>query len=322
MHLLIVTQKVDLTDPILGFFHRWIEEFAMQCETVTVVGQKVGQHDLPGNVRVVSLGKENGASYLQQIRRFRSFIKQENYDAVLVHMTPIWVVLGMFAFKKPVYLWYEARGARWPLHIALRMVRKVFSASKAGMPIATSKSMVTGHGIDTDLFQMGEGKRTIPLITVGRITQSKNLPAIMDAAQSLHLPLKIIGAPLTDNDHLLMKTLKITGDSLSQAHLIPVLQSASIFLHASTTSLDKAVLEAMACGCIVVSSAEAFKNVLPKECVCTNETMAETVQKILSLPEEKREALRKELREIVVKNHSLPRLIDLLVNEMNDLPHP
>lgn len=317
MRLLIMTQKVDSSDPILGFFHRWIEEFAKKCETITVIGQKIGPHDLPANVRVVSLGKEDGATYLQQIRRFRKFIGQEQYDAALVHMTPIWVVLGAFAWTKPVCLWYEARGARWPLQIALRMVRKVFSASAAGMPIATTKSVITGHGIDTDLFAFGSAKRTIPLITVGRITQSKNLPAIMDSAQALHLPLKIVGAPLTDDDHLLMKTQKITGESLSQAHLIPVLQNASIFLHASTTSLDKAVLEAMACGCIVVSSAAAFKKVLPPECVCTNETMAQTVMQILALPETKQEALRKELREIVVKHHSLPRLIDLLVSEMS-----
>lgn len=316
MHLLIVTQKVDHTDPILGFFHRWIEEFAKDCETVTVIGQKVGTHELPPNVRVVSLGKEDGATYFQQIRRFRKFIGQEQYDAALVHMTPIWVVLGMFLWKKPVYLWYEARGARWPLHIALRMVRKVFSASKAGMPIATSKSVITGHGIDTDLFSFGSEKRTIPLITIGRITQSKNLPVIINAADALHQPLKIVGSPLTDSDHQLMKTLNITGDALTQNRVIPALQDASIFLHASTTSLDKAVLEAMACGCIVVSSAEAFKNVLPKECVCTNETMADTVKKILTMPAEKQEALRKVLREIIVKQHSLPRLIDLLVSEM------
>lgn len=312
-----MTQKVDRTDPILGFFHRWIEEFAERCEMVTVIGQKVGPHDLPPNVRIVSLGKENGATYLQQIHRFRTFIQQEQYDAVLVHMTPIWVVLGMFAFQKPVYLWYEARGARWPLHIALQMVRKVFSASQAGMPLRSSRSVITGHGIDTDLFHMTNAHRETPLITVGRITQSKNLPVLIKCASFLNLPLRIIGAPLTQADQQLMRSRAIPAESLSQQEIIPVLNRASIFLHASTTSLDKAVLEAMACGCIVVSSAQAFKNILSPECVCANETMAETVQKILDMSEAEREALRKELREIVVKHHSLPRLIDLLVKEMS-----
>ena len=28
MKLLLVTQNVDRTDPILGFFHQWVEEIA------------------------------------------------------------------------------------------------------------------------------------------------------------------------------------------------------------------------------------------------------------------------------------------------------
>lgn len=32
MRLLIITQKVDENDAILGFFHGWIAEFAKHCE--------------------------------------------------------------------------------------------------------------------------------------------------------------------------------------------------------------------------------------------------------------------------------------------------
>lgn len=31
--LLIITQKIDINDPILGFFHKWIEEFAKMVIT-------------------------------------------------------------------------------------------------------------------------------------------------------------------------------------------------------------------------------------------------------------------------------------------------
>jgi len=37
MKLLIVTQKVDINDDVLGFFHDWIKEFAKNCEKVTVI---------------------------------------------------------------------------------------------------------------------------------------------------------------------------------------------------------------------------------------------------------------------------------------------
>ena len=60
MKLLIITQKVDRNDPILGFFHRWLEEFAKNCEQVTVICLYKREYNLPGNVKVLSLGKESG----------------------------------------------------------------------------------------------------------------------------------------------------------------------------------------------------------------------------------------------------------------------
>ncbi|MCD5381655.1 MAG: hypothetical protein LR008_03730, partial [Candidatus Pacebacteria bacterium] len=59
MKLLIITQVLDTEHPILGFFHRWVEEFAKHCEQVHVICLQEGRHDLPDNVTVHSLGKES-----------------------------------------------------------------------------------------------------------------------------------------------------------------------------------------------------------------------------------------------------------------------
>ena len=50
MKLLICTQKVDKNDSVLGFFHRWIEEFAKHCEKVTVICLQKGDDDLPAKI--------------------------------------------------------------------------------------------------------------------------------------------------------------------------------------------------------------------------------------------------------------------------------
>ena len=70
MKLLILTQKVDKNDDVLGFFHGWILEFAKNYEKVTVICLYEGKHDLPENVKVLSLGKERGVSKLKYILNF------------------------------------------------------------------------------------------------------------------------------------------------------------------------------------------------------------------------------------------------------------
>ena len=51
MKLLIITQKVNKIDPILGFFHGWIIEFAKHFESITVICLEKGEYNLPvGNV--------------------------------------------------------------------------------------------------------------------------------------------------------------------------------------------------------------------------------------------------------------------------------
>ena len=57
MRLLIITQKVDEDDPILGFFRRWIIEFSKHFEAVTVICLEEGKHVLPSNVKILSLEK-------------------------------------------------------------------------------------------------------------------------------------------------------------------------------------------------------------------------------------------------------------------------
>lgn len=335
MKLLIVTQKVDRSDPILGFFHRWVTEFAWQCDQVSVIGQLVGEHSFVKNVRVESLGKGEGKSRFAQVLRFwvLQWRLRKQYDAVLVHMTPIWIVLGAplwILMRKRMYLWYEARGTRWPLRIALCFVKKAFSASVHGMPLRTEKSVVVGHGIDVDFFEPGEGKREEKfLLTVGRITASKNLDVILNAFEQLpeDYHLMIVGRPLTGADkelyseiqeRLTKKNLRsrVTIRSATQDALLPLLQRAVAFVHASKTSLDKAVLEAMASGCTVISTAEAVQPLLMPVCQATPHTLAVRIQDVCGLSEEERKELAEAQRENIKQEHSLSRLVKRLSEEM------
>jgi glycosyltransferase involved in cell wall biosynthesis len=302
---------------------------------VTVIAQRTGEYDLPDNVKVFSLGKERNLPRLMQLIRFWWFqwSLRKKYDRVLVHMTPIWAVLGFplwTVLRKRVFLWYEARGTRWPLRFACSYVHKVFSASSVGMPIDTSKSVIVGHGIDTNAFTCNEDPHEKGLIVaIGRITRAKKLDYIIRAFHQIptHNRLILVGTTLTAADrrevselrsliHSLDLGIRVSFCSLKQPDVIKLLKRADLLLHASETSLDKVLLEAMACGCSVLSCGKASE-VLPDICRATQETFADRAKNILSMPDEERARDRNLLRAYVEEEHSLTSLVKRLLEEMS-----
>ncbi len=327
MKLLIVTQAVDTNHPILGFFHRWLEEFSKHCTELTILGQQVGSHALPPRVKVCSLGKEQGASRLCQVLRAwkLSWQQRHAYDAVLVHMTPVWVILCWPVWMlcgKPIYLWYEVRRGGTILRIAEFLVRTIFSATPQGMPWASSKQLVLGHGIDTAFFSP-DGSTPKPLVvTVGRVTPVKHFPAIIDAAAQLsNRPhLRIIGGPMTESDQVELQRVhariaenlmegRVTIGFASQEEIRDTLRTARLFLHAASGGLDKAILEAMSCGVPVLTTSVAARAVLPEACWSEVATFNAKAEKLWSLPDAERVVITHALRDTIEKHHSLPKLI-------------
>ena len=101
MRLLIITQKVDKKDSILGFFHDWLLEFSKHQEKIIVLCLEKGDYKLPSNVSVFSLGKERSISKIRMLFNFYRLIssKRKDYDKVFVHMNPIYIVLGGLIWK-------------------------------------------------------------------------------------------------------------------------------------------------------------------------------------------------------------------------------
>ena len=277
MKFLIVTQVVDENHPILGFFHRWIEEFAKHCEHVHVICLQEGHHSLPPNVTVHSLGKEEGKGRLQYLIRFYKLIWQlrHDYDQVFIHMNQIYVILGAPLWRslgKRIKFWYMHGAKSWSLRLAAALAQVIYTGSRESFPLKSRKVVVTGHGIDTDHFLPRESIKTTDLVTVGRITASKNLGLLIEAVAELQsaypVTLTIVGAPQTESERAYYEALQqsvsanhlenkiIFKGKLIQRDLPNVLGSAKVFVTAATNgSLDKAVLEAMAVGLPVVSMA-------------------------------------------------------------------
>src|SRR6185312_3155953 len=158
MRILICTQAVDLDDPVLGFFHRWIAEFSKHCEQVHVICLREGKHRFGNNVTVHSLGKEKGVSRIARGLRFLklAWSLRNEYDAVFVHMNPEYVCLGGLLWRmlhKPIGLWYVHWATSMRLRVAASLANVVFTAREDSMRVHTSKKNVMGHGIDTNAFR-------------------------------------------------------------------------------------------------------------------------------------------------------------------------
>lgn len=358
MKLLIVTQKVDQNDPILGFFYKWIIEFSKKFESVVVIclekgivknqndsGADLGRHDrLPNNVRVLSLGKEEHPSRLKYIYRFYKYIWQErkNYDVVFVHMNPIYIILGWVFWKflgKKITLWYTHKHVDFKLRLAEKMVDRIFTASTESFRLESRKVVVVGHGIDTDLFFPQNNATTdghvYTLISVGRISEAKNQHLMVEVVKILRnkgfvCRIIFVGDAVTQADLLYKDKIKSQilackindpqivyfAGSVSPQKIIDWYRSADLFINLSSTgSLDKAVLEAMSSGLQVITSNEAFKNILPVENL-TNNRPEDVAQKIINISSK---APNLQMREIVVKNHNLGRLVDRLESLMRKL---
>ncbi|MEK7606208.1 MAG: glycosyltransferase [Patescibacteria group bacterium] len=280
MRLLILTQKVDSADDNLGFFHRWIEEFAKQCEKVTVICLFEGKHALPNNVSVLSLGKEKGVSKLTYLVRFYTYIWKErkHYDVVFVHMNQIYVILGWklwWLLGKKVSLWYAHGKTTFSLRLATFFTQSVVTSTKEGFRIETKKKRIVGQGIDPTLFVqktdyiIGD---TFKLVTAGRITSAKQIEKMIDTVSDLRtkkIPatLTLIGSGDTAYTETLIAHARSKNVSeyveflggMPYAELTQKLYAYDVFFNLGITgSLDKALLDAAAAKLPIVTTNTAF----------------------------------------------------------------
>jgi len=74
MKIIIITQKIDKNDTVLGFFHTWLTELSTKFESVEVICLEKGKFDLPKNVTVYSLGKERGVSKISFVKNLYKYL--------------------------------------------------------------------------------------------------------------------------------------------------------------------------------------------------------------------------------------------------------
>ena len=342
MKLLIITQKIDIDDDILGFFHRWVEKFAENLEKVYVVCLCEGKHNLPQNVQVYSLGKEKGYSKIRQLWRLEKFVFQniKNVDGIFVHMCPIYAIAVCVLakiFKKKIYLWHNHQIGILITRFAVKIVDKVFYTSPFSFAAGFKKSSIMPAGIDTGIFKKDSKiqKNNNSFLFLGRISKVKNFDVLIKSVklldeQKIQFLLNVVGEPGEKDKTYFGKIEKITknlqiNEKIRFLGKVPnyktpaVYNQNQIFINLTPSgSFDKTILEAMACETLVAVSNKSFKGILPDELIFEEKNAEDLSGKIIhifEMPDETKKELAFKLRDYVVKNHDIDILIKKLICE-------
>jgi glycosyltransferase involved in cell wall biosynthesis len=371
--LLVFNLMTDADDTVLGFTTDWLNALAARCESVDVITMQAGRLAVAPNVRVYSLGKEQGTSEPRRAwvfyRTLTALLQHQRYDAAFAHMSELFAVMGAPLLKLagvPLTLWYAHKATPPLLRLAEKWVDHVVSASAESFRLPSRKLHIIGHGVDTERFtppltaphsaalvERGteHGLRTVTateersaasdsserggeaaftLVSAGRIAPVKRLETIiaaLDTLRGVDVRLRIVGAAAAqDAEYAARLREQAAGlpvefvGAVTHAQMAQVYQQADALVNMSQTgSIDKAVLEAMACGLPVITANEAFQGMLapwaetllvPPE---SPELLPVRVRRLLALTPDERRAMGAALRQIVVDGHSLDGLIEQLM---------
>lgn len=353
MRLLLFNLATDADDPILGFTTGWICALAKQVEFVHVITMRVGRFDLPSNVRVYSVGKEKGYSEARRLvefyRHLFRVLREDRIDACFSHMIQVFTVLAAPVLKLrgiPVVTWYAHPRVTWTLKLAHHLSTHMVASLSTAYPYRQDKLIVTGQGINTDLFSPGArvpSREPPTILCVGRLSPVKDHPTLLKAASILRRRLRdrfqvvIIGAPGSERDQPYIKSLRELVIKLDLREIVHFEPPASMerlpsryrecAVHVNMTPTgfgDKVAWEAMACGKPCVVANEGFKDTLGKYAERLffqhgdAEELADSLTWVWSLDRTDREQVGVYLREQVIKMHSLDRLATTLVGLFNE----
>lgn len=344
MKLLIVTQVVDKTDPFLGFFHGWIAELAKHCEHIEVICLKEGQHSLPVNVYIHSLGKEHGVqSRFVYVFRFLGLAwrLRSSYDTVFVHMNQEYVLLAGWLWKllrKRIYLWRNHYAGGFLTDMAAMFAVKVFCTSRYSYTAKYKKTVIMPVGVDAELFAPSAAKRTPrSILFFSRFAPAKRPDVLLEALgvlakEGVQFEALLYGTALPADaeyrDGVRARARELGLADTVTFHLgvphseAPAIFSAhDIFVNlASSGTYDKTMFEAAANGCFVLASSEDFEALVGKRFHITDAedapAVAEKLREVLALPENERAALAAQVREKILAGQSLKAFGERLTSEI------
>lgn len=331
---LIFAQAVDEQDALFGFFVPWLRAFSLHADAI-VCALRVGDPlpDLPKNIDVRALRKKGSRSRIEVIMNALqiSWIERKRYSSVFVRGDAQYIVLCGWLWRllgKRVVFWYTHYNSRSPwFWLAVPWANEVVTAVPESNPL--SSAIKIGHHIDIDHFtpEMRDMNVGTPhVLLFGRVSAVKRVAWMVRVLRPLvdagRVRLKIVGTPTTEESA--QELLRSLPDQMiwerrvvTNAEAPSLYRSADIFVNATPGSMDKTILEAAACGCVVLAATRGFLRGLPKELhwlhFSNERELASDLERICHLTVEDRRRIGMRLRDWVSREHSLTANVSALI---------
>lgn len=327
LRVLVINFTLDEASPVLAWQPAVAKALAARVAAVHVFTESSGRFSAPGNLTFdvvprwpYGVPRRLGALWLM-VPRLKGIVRRFRPDVCFIHMAHEWCYrIGPFLERQgvPVLLWYAHGSVPPSLHRAVRHATRIVTSTPEGFRIDTPKREVIGQAIDTGMFVIPPDRSpAAEIVTVGRVSARKRVDLLIEAMAHLtRLPghgetrLIVVGPVLTEADRAYVKGLEARVAELGLADCVTfagpmeqqgtarLYKAASLHVNVSDTgSMDKTVMEALACGCPVLTSNPAFRATLAAIPAMwieapTPESLAGRMATLLTHPPAAAEALR------------------------------
>jgi glycosyltransferase involved in cell wall biosynthesis len=342
MKLLMITRKVDNADALAGFTYNWVKHIGAHLEHLYVITwQQSDSTGLDSNVEVISLSQKNKLHKILDLqKKLKKILPQ--VDGVFCHMNPEYTILSAFLAKlhnKKIVSWYTHRAITFRRRLLELLANKIITASDMSFrrPWFIDKVEVIGHGIDTDLFveaQRSPNSEGFNIMSVGRISPTKDYESIIKAIYELgdkNVKLNIVGDVILESQKNYLKNLKQMVETMklegqvefvswvANKNMPSYYQKTDLFINMSGTgSVDKVVLEAMASGCLVLTSNEAFLDILGKDFMVdanASDMLTSKIKWLMNMSTEEKKKITDKFRQIIIDDYELDNLSKKIIKQ-------
>jgi glycosyltransferase involved in cell wall biosynthesis len=338
-------QAVDDADPVHASIVRWIRALAAAPRVghVTVATLRTGSFDLPDDVDVVALGTGRVRRLLRFYRAVLTALRAGRADVFFVMQGgpyPLLLLPVRVLARRPVYQWKAHPHVGLTMRVAARCDDLVFTSTRHAFPLPLANVRVVGQGIDVDAFTPVPGSRAPDrFLALGRVAPVKRLERAIDALAELQdahgrrAELVVVG-PCLPGDAPYRATLDDLAarrgvdvsfrGSVHQSAVPALVAEHRALVNFSTGALDRSSGEAMACGVPVLTSNESVAGIVPdalRDLLVVEpfdaRGAAERMDRLARLGPEELDRIGGQLRETIVRGHSLRRLWDLMLDEID-----